>query len=53
LFGFLIHSSEPRHFADDYVLTGYIVFIIVMAVGFVGRAIYFAMKEIKNIWEDS
>jgi hypothetical protein len=53
LFGFLINTSEPHHFADDYVLTGYIVFLFGAAVGFVGRAIYFAIKEIKNIWKNS
>lgn len=53
LFGFLIHSSEPHHFADDYVLTGYMVFLFSVVVGFVGRAIYLAVKEIKNIWKNS
>jgi hypothetical protein len=53
LFGFLLHTSEPHHFADDYVFTGYTVFLFGIAVGFVGKGIYFVMEEIKNMWENS
>jgi hypothetical protein len=53
LFGFLLHTSEPHHFADDYVFTGYIVFLFGVGVGIVSRTSYLAIKEIKNIWEDS
>jgi ABC-type Na+ efflux pump permease subunit len=53
LFGFLLHTIEPHHFADDYIFTGYIVFLFGVGVGIVSRAIYLVTKEIKNIWENS
>lgn len=53
LFGFLLHTSEPHHFADDYVFTGYIVFLFGVGVGIIGRGIYLMLKMMKQIWKDS
>lgn len=53
LFGFLLHTSEPHHFADDYVFTGYIAFLFGVGVGIIGRGIYLMLKMMKQIWKDS
>lgn len=53
LFGFLIHTGEPHHFADDYVFTGYIVTLSSLVMGIIGRGIYLMLKMMKQIWKDS
>lgn len=53
LFGFLLHTKEPHYFADEYAFTGYMFILSILVVGLAGRGIYFAIKKIKNIWENS
>lgn len=53
LFGFLLHTKEPHYFADEYAFTGYIFTLSILVGGIVGKGIYFVIKEIKNIWENS